>query len=278
MSWYTTAVTLGDYVYLDGGVVSQDGYIDWRYANPMNATLSIDCSKSWTPDTIEVKEIERLPTMKVTSLQAMFADPSSDAFYIWGGSEWFAPSQTDTQSYWKFSADGKGEGTWNRESPASAQVFRTLDARDAAAVVSTPDAGFIFGGKQIAGSFENEEGFVVYNYTNKEWSSDLDAPYSGDGTVWGGSATYIEKYGTAGVIFILGGISGHDRPHFSFLEFETIYFYDVGTQTWHKQKTTGDERPSRRAQHCAVGVGGSGANDTYEVYVTALLSHRIFTR
>lgn len=261
------AVTLDNYVYLDGGVVSQDGY-DWRYANPINATLSIDLSKSWSPDTVEIKEIDRLPAMSVTSLQAMFADPSSQSFYIWGGSDSFATSQTDTESYWKFSADGEGGGAWNRESPANAQVFRSLDARDAAAVANTPDAGFIFGGKHIAGSFDNVEGFVVYNYTTKEWSAELEAPYSGDGTVWGGSATYVEKYGSAGVIFILGGIAGHDRPHFSFLELETIHFYDVGTQTWYKQRTTGDERPSRRTQLCAVGVGGSGTNDTYEMCVT----------
>lgn len=195
----------------------------------------------------------------------MFSDPSSHSFYRWGGYIAYSESTDAPASYWRFESDQRGDGQWHREASTNPNIFRDLHASEGSASVGAADAGFVFGGKFVDGSRNNVAGFAVYNFTTGEWAEETEVSYStSDGSLWGGTATYVSRFGSRGVIFVLGGMRGRERPPSSYLPFDTVHFYDVGTRTWHQQAASGDG-PSRRHLHCAVGTGGNNDNNTYEM-------------
>lgn len=239
----------------------------------MNSTLSIDCSTSWSPDTVQVREIQRPGSMPVLDEQSLLTHAPASSFYRFGGFKPFDET-ADGSTLWRFLTDGEGGGAWARESPNNATAFLNLDRSEAAAHTSTPDAGFIFGGKVVdldsQSQPENVKGFISFNFTTKEWrewkgeGDDADLPYSPDSSLFAASATYVEKYGEAGLIFLLGGMSRHTEPEAEYIDLRKIYFYDIAAKEWHSQITSG-EAPPRRDNHCAVGAGGGNANDTFEM-------------
>lgn len=199
----------------------------------------------------------------------MLTDRSSGRFYIFGGYSVYNSADQDT--LWRFTpdSDGGGDGAWSSRTPADPDMFQGMQRTHSAAVVSTADAGFMFGGKVSdemgRHTHENAIGFVSYNFTTREWTErkgDTDTPYSQDGSVWGADAVYVEKYGPEGMIFILGGVMRHLDSAQGYMDWGTLWFYDIGSQTWHSQATTGDDVPGDRSPHCAVGVAG---NDTFEM-------------
>lgn len=79
---------LGHYVYIDGGSISQlvnnEEQADHLPADPYNSTLSIDISRSWTASTVEIKATPKKGPVALSD-QAIWNNPSGDAFYIFGG-------------------------------------------------------------------------------------------------------------------------------------------------------------------------------------------------
>jgi hypothetical protein len=148
-------------------------------------------------------------------------------------------------------------------------MFQNMRRTHSSASVSVGDAGFIFGGKITDSSgrhtHENAIGFMSYNFTTREWienSGKDDTPYSQDGSLWGAEAVYVEQFGLEGLIFILGGVMRHLDSAQGYIDWRTLWFYDIASQTWLSQEATGDDVPSDRSHHCAVGVAG---HDTYEM-------------
>jgi hypothetical protein len=187
----------------------------------VNPTLPIECTTSWSPDTVKVREIQRPGSMPVLNEQSLLTHTSASSFYRFGGFKPFGET-ADGSTLWRFLTDGEGGGAWARESPNIATAFLNLNRSEAAAHISTPDAGFMFGGKAVdldsQSQWENVKGFVSFNFTTKEWrewngqGDDTDLPYSLDGSLFAASATYVKKYGGAGLIFLLGGMSRHAEP------------------------------------------------------------------
>lgn len=238
----------------------------------VNSTLSIDCTTSWSPDTVQIREIQRPSSMPVLDEQSLLTDASASSFYRYGGYKPFGET-ADGSQLWRFLTDGEGGGAWTRESPSNATAFLSLNRSEAAAHTSTPDAGFIFGGKVVnldsQSLDDNMKGFVSFNFTTKEWTEwtddgGHDLPYSPDGSLFAASATYVQKYGRSGLIFLLGGRAKHRQPDEEYIDLRKIYFYDIAAQEWHSQITSG-EAPAHRDNHCAVGAGGGNSNGTYEM-------------
>lgn len=190
--------------------------------------------------------------------------------YKWGGRPFDTENDT-VADLWEFQADGRGGGTWGIKRLGSQDVFKGFMAVTNAASVSTPDAAFIFGGhdwKTLPGS--NLRGWYKFNFTTAEWSRDTEAGYSETyGAIFAPTATYVDGFGSAGLIFILGGIASRDTPDGQYMTWENVWFYDIGTGQWHNQETSGygddNSRPDRRRHHCAVGVRGSGEGSTFEM-------------
>ena len=103
----------------------------------MNSTLSIDLSKAWAPENIEIAALPNSPDRVVMFNQAILTDEASDAFYIWGGvPSWFATAPEP--ALWKFTVHSDGKGSWDTEETANNAVFAGFGVRVYASYVSTP--------------------------------------------------------------------------------------------------------------------------------------------
>ncbi|GKT83741.1 kelch repeat protein [Colletotrichum tofieldiae] len=269
---FARVAVLSDYVYIDGGEVSQldaDGNPIKSYAsNGVNSTLSIDISKSWSASEVAIKEISK--ESQARSGQALWKNEATNTLWIWGGhSPNGAPRENPAS--WKFEADGKGGGKWSKETPANPTFFADLKRSEEGAFVSTPDAGFWFGGGASGWTNPNPipqavPGIVTYNMTTKSWANETTNAFSENGTVNGGSAIYIPAFGPNGLITLMGGSTSALEPNqktpTGWLDFNNLTFFDPITRDWYWQQTTGNA-PTARRGFCSVGVNGT--NGTYEV-------------
>ncbi|KAF3351459.1 hypothetical protein VD0002_g4822 [Verticillium dahliae] len=266
----TRATQIGDYVYLDGGEVSQliDGKPpgEDRPSNAMNRTLSIDMSKSWKPSDVTINEIRK--TSPNTNRQALFTDKSTGSFYIWGGHmSWGAP--VTKKELWRFTADSSGGGGWTTRIPANPDSFSELRRTEGGAFCNTPDSAFHFGGVATRATDVNYSGpapgFIHINFTTQAWTNYTEGPWSAFRTIYAASAEYVPTFGPNGLIMLLGGETrelGGSSGNRGLLDFRNLTFMDPVTRDFHSQQTTGNA-PSGRIFHCSVGV--EGKNGTYEI-------------
>ncbi|KAF6830910.1 kelch repeat protein [Colletotrichum plurivorum] len=268
---------LGDYAYIDGGELSQRGAdgqpVKNRESNPVNSTLSIDLSKSWSASNVTIRTIEK-PTIGMDG-QAMWKHDDTNTFFIWGGHIAHG-GKVGTPESWKFEADGQGGGAWTTETPANPTFFSELRRNEEGAYASTPDGGFWFGG--IASAWTNLSpysqpvpGVLSYNMTTKQWANETTPgfnAFSEYGTMVGGGAVYIPTFGDNGLIVLLGGatytLAASQKQPFGWMDFNNLTFYDPISKEWYWQKTTGTA-PTARRGFCYVGA--EGKNGTYEVFV-----------
>ncbi|KAF6838715.1 kelch repeat protein [Colletotrichum plurivorum] len=268
---------IGNYLYFDGGEVSQlvDGKnLTFRASNPVNSTLSLDLSTSWTPSKVVMKQTQKGSAPKMMR-QAIFTDKSSNAFYIWGGFASYDGKPPDPQ-LWKFDTDSKGGGAWSTEIKPGHDAFTKLTRSQGGVYVSTPDSGFYFGGFSQKTSDPNPNGpvpgYLQFNFTSRAqaWTNSTDkVPYSQYGTIVGGAAHYVSSFGPNGLVMLFGGGEhiigdGQASDNVGYLSFGTLYFMDPVTKVWYSQKTSGTA-PSPRMWHCAVGAEGS--DGTYEIFI-----------
>ncbi|KAI3528019.1 kelch repeat protein [Colletotrichum filicis] len=267
-------VVLGDYAYIDGGEISQldarGNPITSRGSNAVNSTLSIDLTTSWSATSVRIREIPKTP--KTMDQQAMWKNDAKSTFWIWGGHSPFG-APLDEPTSWKFEADGKGGGTWSKETPANPTLFQELRRNEGGAFASTPDAGFWFGGQSSGWTTSNPysqplPGILSYNMTTRSWANETNDAFSKYGTLTGGSAVYIPTFGSNGLITIMGGATWGLEPDqakpLGWQDFSNLTFMDPVTRDWYWQKTTGNA-PTPRSNFCSVGVEGS--NGTYEIFV-----------
>lgn len=196
--------------------------------------------------------------------QAILTDSRAKAFYVWGGiTSWSAPLRPPT--LWRFDAASDGKWDDTRRS-SNNEVFVEIKRAQNPAYASTPDAGFIFGGTSVAGSSPdpsgNRRGYISFEFATRTWEEHAEAPYSDDGTIWGGSATYVPGFGPNGLVFVMGGMHSRGEQPAKYIDFGTLHFLDPVTRKWYSQATTGDV-PGERHQHC-VG-GAAGANGTFDM-------------
>lgn len=262
---------IGNYVYIDGGHITQLVDDEPVLMRPVNHTLSIDLSQSWATEDVEIRQIPKSSPSHV--LQAQFTDPNSDTFYIWGG---YNLNSTESarerpSDFWKFTADGSGGGAWTNEVQRS-NVFQGFERVQAGAHVTTADSGFYFGGAATAPSNEDAHspvpGYVRFNFTadDLDWRNVTDAPYSEKGTLYGATATWIPTFGPNGLIMLLGGQSNGigDTGRVEYMRMDIVYFMDPVTGRWSSQSASGDV-PSRRIHHCTVGARSQ--NGTFEIFM-----------
>lgn len=167
---------------------------------------------------------------------------------------------------WKFTPDGKGNGRWNSE--VTIGIDRVVRS-EGTAYTAAKGLGFWFGGavNEQTDSSSNAKavdgtatpGFVTFNFTSKAWTNHTDIPESIKHP-YSATATYVPSFGPNGVIVLIGGTSRPNRlPAF---DLGVVNFLDPVTLKWYSQTTSGPS-PSRRMDHCAVGV--QGGNTTYEM-------------
>ncbi|KAM0327209.1 hypothetical protein ACHAQA_006343 [Verticillium albo-atrum] len=268
--WYPRATVVGDYMFVDGGEIAQwvDGEATFRPSNGANATLSIPLNESWEPKDVEITEIDK-PVLGMVK-EGIFTHQSSNSFYIWGGHVPYNAAPVPTNQLWRFSTDGEGGGTWNPETPGNPSTYTSLIRSEGGAFVSTPDAGFWFGGRQDVGTSGGPEGYVPgylsFNFTTKSWTNETSSPWSPYGTLYGGQAEYVPTFGPNGIVILIGGSTWDmtGSGSMGYLDMQNLTFFDPVTQVWHAQTTSGTA-PARREWPCTVGA--EGLNGTYEIFV-----------
>ncbi|KDN61375.1 putative kelch repeat protein [Colletotrichum sublineola] len=239
---FARVAVLGDYAYIDGGEVSQldaEGNPIKSYAsNGVNSTLSIDLSKSWSASNVTIRELSK--ESQARSGQAIWKNEATNTLRIWGGhSPNGAPREGPIS--WRFEADGRGGGKWSKEIPTNPAFFADLRRSEEGAFVSTPDAGFWFGGGATGWTNPNPvpqavPGMVTYNMTTKSWTNETTTAFSENEP-------------------------GQKTPT-GWLDFTNLTFLDPVTKQQYTQTTTGNG-PTARRGFCSVGVNGT--NGTYEM-------------
>ncbi|KAK2007686.1 kelch repeat protein, partial [Colletotrichum eremochloae] len=270
---FARVAVLGDYAYIDGGEVSQldaEGNPIKSYASVVNSTLSINLSKSWSASNMRIREVSK--ESQARSGQALWKNEATNTLWIWGGhSPNGAPREGPIS--WRFEADGRGGGKWSKEIPTNPTFFADLRRSEEGAFVSTPDAGFWFGGGATGWTNPNPvpqavPGMVTYNMTTKSWTNETTTAFSENGTLKGGSAIYIPTFGPNGLITVMGGSTSAIEPGkktpTGWLDFTNLTFLDPDTKQKYTQTTTGNA-PTARRGFCSVGVNGT--NGTYEIFV-----------
>ncbi|KAH6693869.1 hypothetical protein F5X68DRAFT_228275 [Plectosphaerella plurivora] len=138
-----------------------------------------------------------------------------------------------------------------------------------AAFASTPDAGFVFGGRTYnrtnAGS-QNLRQYASFNFKTEPWTRHEKPPfYTSNSSLWGGKAIYVPDSGPNGLIFILGGLGMRNTDEYKYVPFNIIYFMDPVTDEWYDQvaSSPNNQTPLGRHEHCIAGL--SGPNGTYDM-------------
>ncbi|KAH6691469.1 hypothetical protein F5X68DRAFT_229322 [Plectosphaerella plurivora] len=265
--WVPRATVLGNYLYLDGGEVSQtvDGTnLKYRQSNQVNDTLSINLAESWDPKDVALRKILK-PAQNLVR-QAIFTDESGGAFYAWGGKTSYQ-DETPEAELWKFTPGSQGDGSWTSSTPNDGGIFSGLQRSSDGAYASTPNAAFHFGGVASIRStttrpFGPVPGYVKFNSTTQAWSNHTEGGWARSRLLEGGSAVYVPTFGPNGVVMIIGG----REPDGNYLSMQNVTFMDPVTGDWHFQETeTGETVPHSRVHHCVVGV--ESPNKTFEIFV-----------
>ncbi|KAI9766650.1 MAG: hypothetical protein M1839_004790 [Geoglossum umbratile] len=277
--FHGTAVA-GNVLYIDGGeeVVVINGVKTQR---PLNQTLSIDLSKSWTnstPPTVRAIDKGSCPSLNEIIL---WSDPANDTIYAYGGQlsysvPWVGGSTVPQEAFWAFKVDGKGGGSWRQLDMSDSPTWVSLTRTTGGLGASSSSAGYNLGG--YAGSRTSQktgiDGFIpipglqTYNYTSGAWSNNSALGYSKFGTAQVGGMVHVPSWGPAGLLVIVGGqtsplTSWSDGG--TMVSMSNITVFEPQNQTWYHQTATGDI-PTQRDRFCLVGAQG-GDNSTYEIFL-----------
>lgn len=249
--------------------------------DPMNSTLSIDISQPWSASTVAIKATPKSTSSGPIGLsdQAIWKDPSGNAFYIFGGRAPYSCNRDRIKKdgIWKFTADGKGGGSWTKEKPSNPVLLNTFTLTYGAAFASSPDGvGFSIGGFAEPDTepdlpkdyYHMIPRMLSYQMKSKTWSfSNTDMAVPPAGLLLNGRAEYVPAFGTNGLLFLMGGLvydetqEGRQKASHT-LDFNNITFYDPVDGKWRYQQTQG-YAPTERQTFCMVGI--TSHNGTYEM-------------
>ncbi|KAI1421022.1 hypothetical protein F5Y12DRAFT_67382 [Xylaria sp. FL1777] len=279
-----TLAVLGDYLYIDGGQMTErvDGSApaDSPSFN-VATTWSINMTESWTNDTVQLRSIPKAAPL--LSKQIHWTDPSAESLYTWGG--FTSDGSSPSQALWRFSPDGSGGGAWAQVTQRDYLDFSRLKGTFGSAFTQAEGVGYSFGGavmKSSDGSVAKSipgyatPGLVSYNFQTGVWDNTTVtmASYGGYGTSLNARAEYV-PFGPNGLLMLLGGAETPvDATNDTIVEilWNRISMVDPVTKKWHTQTTSGTKPPTIES-HCSVGV--PGPNGTYEIFIYGGVSDQI---
>ncbi|TLD20762.1 hypothetical protein PspLS_08435 [Pyricularia sp. CBS 133598] len=118
-------------------------------------------------------------------------------------------------------------------------------------------------------------GLVIYNMTDGSWTNRTDTGIglgSGQGTYRHGTAVCLPKAGNngKGVVLFIGGMTEDRRsspPVMADVAMHSVTFYDIGSATFHTQRTPDNDTPGGKREFACVAATTSSDNGkgAYEV-------------
>ncbi|KAI1172601.1 hypothetical protein F4777DRAFT_590419 [Nemania sp. FL0916] len=277
-----TVAVVGDYVYIDGGQVTErvnGSEPAESLAHDVNATWSIDMTEKWTNETVRIRSIPR--AAPGLNEQIHWTDPSTNSLYTWGG--FASDGSPPPQALWRLAADGSGGGSWTQVRQRDFAGFSKLLSPFGAAFAQMEDVGYALGGAvtqssdgSVAKGMPGDAvpGLVSYNFETGDWANSTTTAYGGYGTSLGARAEPV-PFGPNGLLLFLGGAETQvdaTNDSISEVKWDRITLVDPVTQMWHSQTTSGSRPPTIEA-HCSVGV--AGPNGTYEIFLYGGVSDQL---
>ncbi len=228
---------------------------------PVNSTISIDLSKSWTPSNATLRIIPRDWPSK--SNQAIWTDTAAGVFYVWSG-KWIRGANMSDNALMKFTPDNRGGGSWSEETPANPDLFKSLHQSEWGAYANTADTGFLIGGlasgwtEHYRAQTQVLPGMVAYNMKSKTWHNGT-AGFSPFDTIDGASAHFVPNLGPNGLVMVFGGVelpvlgANPDWEAAPAFDMRNLTFFDPVTNKAYWQVATGSIPPTPRIQTCVAG-------------------------
>ncbi|KAH8882211.1 hypothetical protein GQ53DRAFT_847810 [Thozetella sp. PMI_491] len=273
-SWHEVIV-VDDYLYIYGGEVNNTDNTE-KKTRPVNTTLSLDLSSSWTNTSVKFTESDGSGS-KFYKNPTLWKDPLSSSFFVVGGESAIygvTDEATNALELMKYTVDGKGSGSWSSSQPSNPDILNQIKGTGAAAAADCAGVGL------YTGSYVNDDtqpksptgwstitGMITYNSSSRAWTNESTDPFVHAPLY--PEMVCLPSYGTNGLVMFLGGATSIasdrlDAPAFSLMSFSNLTFYDPLNKKWYWQAATGDV-PEGRIQFCAVSVQSS--NGTAEIFV-----------
>lgn len=256
--------------------------------------LSIDLSQDFEPGSLTYTSIEKPSGAPNLRGGGLWVDAASGVLYTGfvGLPSSFGDPQLIEQGLWSFEPSGDGAtGTWTNLNDTADDYFTTERRHVEGSVASGGGAGFFLGGKLILQAADGRwrsrrschsiltvlqgnllesnwdqtpvSGLLKYNFTTRIATNSTVVGTSTAGNIQRGQMHYVPHFGTNGIIVAGGGQNGESGPLSSF---SSVQIYDLATDTWYEQTTTGNY-PDGRVGFCMTGAASS--NKTYEIVVYA---------
>lgn len=260
--------------------------------NSVTNTLAIDLSTSFSTSTkngsIKILVIGKEQGPNLNS-PLFWNDEDRHIVYAYGG--WFSSLPYNTfgssilssETLWAFVANSS-YGTWQNFNQSSDPVFRSLTRPTFGSAASGAIGGFGLGGYESDRSSLKTEGLTslvpspglqFYNFTAQSWYNNSGGGYTPEGTSVYAGTIYLPTWGSAGLVAVFGGQTTTNRTDFTdggnYLSMSNISLFDVSSQSWYYQQSTGDI-PSQRDRFCVVGASGGDKSTFGEQSRTATLT------
>ena len=222
------------------------------------STLLVDLSSSWTNATVKGNWFDQIEFQDVRRPNLWY-NPDDKLVYRWGGWSYFY-SLSYPSSFWSFESFDNGSVTWQ---PAPDFTVNGLGADTYApfggASVATEDAFYSLGGSNT--SYEIAvQGFVKYNFSTGQWSNSSSTAATSNGYLVQAQAAYVSNFGSSGFLAYVGGVVPDTQTYnpgsydvVNLADMSIITLYDLASDTWYHQQTTGDI-PAARSEFCMVGA------------------------
>ncbi|KAK2759135.1 hypothetical protein FQN54_003234 [Arachnomyces sp. PD_36] len=270
-----SSIVVDNHVYVIGGEMQlQDG--DTWHPTSLLSTLTIPLDKSWTNSTLEIVSTDNpsdFPQLKAPSLWWDSAY-SNSIYYMAGATSMAETTEIDPLSVWVYLLE---DNLWAELYGPDDDIWNNMTRPTRCGSVYTPKAGFCLGGYSGPWSTDVDafpinipiEGMISFDFESKTWDNISSVGSSQRGWLVEHEMEYIPSYGEEGILISMGGndlesqISFYDAENLRSMSNITIY--DIKTQKWFSQATSGDV-PTGRNQFCTV-VAQGGDNDSWEIFM-----------
>ncbi|KAG8533608.1 uncharacterized protein KY384_001348 [Bacidia gigantensis] len=251
-----SAIVAGKYLYIDGGSISfNESNGEPAVVAQQNSTLSIDLSKDWDNSTVDLIKTSKPSDMPVFNLGALWYHKTEDLIYagLVGGTS----GPTPLPSLWTFKPDQKGSGTWSQAERGGSSALQAVEGLSRGPTAQGPDSAWALNPQDSSNNLL--PGMIQLDMgTERIQKLNTAAAFS----VLGDEASlqYVPMWGRKGLLVAFGGSVTNDDKY---PDNSIVPVFDVDTQQWYSQTTSGDI-PAWRNWVCTAGV--KSTRDTFEIF------------
>ena len=241
-----------------------------------NSTYSLPVSQSWDPSSVLLTRIDK-GVAPVFNRPNLWPTRDNQTFFSFNGELTqivdynITGDPPSSAQLWEFVPDRRGSGQWQLLRVAPESVTQSV----AGAVAAAKGSAYILGGYQSwrtslemyddVTNLAPADGLLVYNMDTGDWVNQTMKPFAPTGWSYEGQLQHLRGFGDDNLLLAMGGMTALALPTISneqAVPYDTVSIYNIATDEWRNQSTTGDIPEGRAYGGCYVGVAGDG---TYEV-------------